>query len=110
MKRDSVKPDQNAWMANDPDPAIRSAYSALERQRATKRRARGGTASLTAPSGPLVRIAQGAGRSPEEVASSLPPELVKRTQYPVIEQRTPDGKITFKHPSGIVEGRLHAYR
>ena len=108
--RDPIRLEANDWMADDPDPAIRESYSALERRLETKRPARGATASQTAPSALLVRLARRLGRDVDELVAELDPDTVRRTAHPVIEERTEDGKIIFKHPTGIVEGRLHARR
>jgi hypothetical protein len=108
--KDPIKLESNEWMANDPDPAVRASYFALERRLETKPRARGDAASPTAPSAILVRLARRLGRDPDELAAELSDDTLRRTANPVIEERTEDGKTIFKHPTGIVEGRLHARR
>jgi hypothetical protein len=108
--KDPINLQANDWMADDPDPAVRESYSAQERRRATKPRARGDAASRTAPSALLVRLARRLGKDADELAAELSEDTLRRTANPVIEERTADGKITFKHPTGIVEGRLHARR
>jgi hypothetical protein len=55
-------------------------------------------------SGQVQRLAARLGKDPDEIASKIPPDTLRRTKYPVLEQMTPDGKRVFEHDMGIVSG------
>lgn len=50
----------------------------------------------------IQRLAKRLGKDPDKLASGVPADTVRRTKYPVIEQKTEDGKRIFKHDYGIV--------
>lgn len=78
--------------------------SDLGRPHATEpaERRRGG--SKTAMSGIVQRLAASLGRDPDELAKKIDPDVIRRTKFPVIEERLEDGTIKFKHDPGIIEG------
>lgn len=54
----------------------------------------------------VLRLAKRLGVDPDELASRIPADTLRRTKYPVIELVDEDGKRrTFKHNPGIEEGR-----
>lgn len=75
-------------------------YSDLERLHATGRT--DPTAHRATPQ--LVRLASRLGRDADELAKKIPADTLKRTRYPVIEEKLPDGRRTFKDDPGIHEG------
>jgi hypothetical protein len=62
------------------------------------------SASSRQMSGQVQRLAARLGKDPDEIASKIPPDTLRRTKYPVLEQMTPDGKRVFEHDMGIVSG------
>lgn len=77
------------------DPARQPATAPADRTRAGSR---------TAMSGIVQRLAKALGKDPEEIAKQIDPDTIRRTKFPVIEERLEDGKILFKHDPGIIEG------
>lgn len=61
-------------------------------------------AAKTAMSGLVQRLALSLGKDPAELASKIDPDTIRRTKFPVIEERLEDGTIKFKHDPGIIEG------
>jgi len=41
---------------------------------------------------------------PEELASRIPADTLRRLKYPLVEMPQPDGTTAFRHDEGIVEG------
>ncbi len=74
------------------------ASSDQERLSETVKAVRGGTASRIASSAVLVRLASDLGISPQDLALRLSDDTIRRTKYPVHEQRQPDGRIIYVHP------------
>lgn len=60
--------------------------------------------SRTAMSGIVQRLAVKLGKDPSELAKQIDPDVIRRTKFPVIEERLEDGTIRFKHDPGIIEG------
>jgi len=52
----------------------------------------------------LMRLADRLGVEPDTITKKIPAETLRRAQYPVLEERTEDGKTLYKEPSGIIEG------
>lgn len=82
--RDRIDPQANAWM----DPAVAPARL----REITKGRQM---------SAFVMRLARRLGRDPDELASRMPPDTLRRTKYPVIERVNDDGSRTFEHDAGI---------
>lgn len=78
-----------------------NATAPAERRRAVSR---------TAMSGIVQRLARALGKDPEELAKQIDPDTIRRTKFPVIEERLEDGKIVFKHDPGIIEARRASVR
>ncbi len=47
------------------------------------------------------RLARRLGRDADALAGEIPPDTLRRTQYPVLEKLNPDGTRTFTHDEGI---------
>lgn len=75
-----------------------------ERPHATGPAGRTPAGKRTAMSGIVQRLALSLGKDPAELASKIDPETIRKTKFPVIEERLEDGKIKFKHDPGIIEG------
>ena len=58
----------------------------------------GATGSTIASSALVVRLASELGLRPQDLAVRLDPDTVRRTKYPVFEERRPDGRIIYTHP------------
>lgn len=56
------------------------------------------------------RLARDLGKDPEELAAKIDPDTIRRTKFPMIEERLPDGKLRFKHDPGIIEGAIPLIR
>jgi len=78
--KDPIDPKVNAWMK----PAKKASSSA----------------TMAAP---LLRIARRLGKSPEELARTIPPDTIRRLKYPVREYAEPGGKTRYEHDIGIDE-------
>lgn len=92
------------------NPKVNERLFESERQLATRRAGRGATASPTALSAQLVRLARRIGRPVEELAAKIPEDTLRRLKYPVRESENEDGSRTFEHDLGIVEARRSTYR
>ena len=66
--------------------------------------------SRIAMSGIVQQLARSLGRDAEELAAQIDPETIRKTKFPVIEERLEDGKILFKHDPGIIEARRASVR
>lgn len=76
---------------------------------ATRPAGPGGVGSQTVPpalrpAAALLRLAARLGKDPEQLARDIPPETLRRLRHSMIEERVEDGKRTFTHDLGIVEG------
>ena len=91
--KDKVDPKANRWLRSD--QGRRSATTSVDPGR---------TASRTALSAPLLRLAKRLGRRPEELAESIPADTLRRLKYPVIETVEPDGTRSYSHDRQISEG------
>lgn len=80
------------------------------RPHATERAGRTRAGKRTAMSGLVQRLAASLGRDAEELAKQIDPETIRKTKYPVIEERLEDGTIRFKHDPGIIEGARASVR
>lgn len=96
--KDPINPKANAWMEREG-----VAPSVPERPRAT-------ATARRAMSAQVQRLARRLGTSPDEIAAKIPPDTLRRTQYPVIETVNEDGTRSFKHDPGIEEGRRASLR
>lgn len=52
-------------------------------------------------SGQILRLAERTEQDPDELAKRISADTVRRTKYPVIEQRDAEGRRLFKHDTGI---------
>jgi hypothetical protein len=88
--QDRVKPDLNEWLGEkspaSSDPAKRSATA------------------VRGMSSQLQRLAHRLGVDPDELASGISDDTIRRSKYPVLEQVNPDGTRTFKHDPQIEHG------
>jgi hypothetical protein len=90
-------------------PQGNEALFASEKQLATKRAGRGATALPIARrdmSAQVLRLAKRLGKDPEKLAEEIPPETLRRTKYPVIEEAQPDGSRLYKRDLGIVDNAV----
>lgn len=46
----------------------------------------------------VVRLASDLGIAPQDLAVRLDPDTVRRTKYPVQEERLEDGRVIYRHP------------
>jgi len=74
-----------------------SKSSDQERLRETVKAARGDGESRIGSSGLIVRLANELGLKPDEIAIRLDKDTIRRTKYPVMEERTDDGRIIYRH-------------
>lgn len=58
----------------------------------------------------ILRLADRLEKDPDELASRISADTIRRTKFPVIEQRDADGRRTFKHDIGIRDDGLTAMR
>jgi hypothetical protein len=49
----------------------------------------------------LQRLARRLGRTPEELARTIPADTMRRLKYPVLEFDEGEGKIRYEHDLGI---------
>ena len=56
------------------------------------------------------RLARRLGSDPDKLAQKIPADTLRRTQYPVLETVNEDGTRSFKHDTGIAEGRTSLLR
>lgn len=52
----------------------------------------------------IVRLANRLGVDADELAKKIPADTLRRTRFPMIEEKLPDGRRTFKDDPGIHEG------
>ena len=52
----------------------------------------------------LMRLASRLEVDPDELATKIPADTIRRTKYPALEEILPDGSRLFKHDLGIHEG------
>ena len=95
--RDPINPDANKWMDDDGIAPVRRSQPVRKR---TKRDM----------STVVLRLARRLGVNAEALASRIPPDTLRRSKYPVIEDISEDGKVTYRHDPGIVEGRRSEVR
>ena len=96
--KDPVNAKANAWLSSD-----------QAKRRETGAREPGAAASpigRRALSGQVVRLAKRLGKTPEEIAETIPEDTLRRTKFPVIEVLNEDGTRTYKHDEGVSEGVL----
>ncbi len=55
----------------------------------------------------LVRLASRLGISTQTLAVRIPEETVRKTKYPVYEDKQADGSTVYRHPVHITEGPRH---
>lgn len=51
----------------------------------------------------IQRLADRLGVDPDELASKIPADTIRRTKYPVLEQVDAEGRRTFKPDPGVVD-------
>ncbi len=54
----------------------------------------------------LVRLAADLGINVRDLAMRLDPDVVRRTKYPVHEERLPDGRVIYRDPIVVGEGSI----
>ena len=96
--RDKIDPEVNKWMGEQ-------APSAPARPSETEPKRSGREMSAT-----VMRLARRLRSDPDELASKIPPDTLRRTKFPVIETVNEDGTRSFKHDLGIEERRRAEYR
>ena len=55
--------------------------------------------------GQVLRLARRMGIDPDDLASRLPLDTLRRLKWPALETVNENGTRTFKHDPGIIEGR-----
>ena len=94
--KDKINPKANEWMERE-GLSVPKAITAKPKQEPKRK-----------TSAQVQRLERRLGRKPDELAEEIPADTIRRTKYPVLEQRNPDGTRTFEHDLGIkADGRLH---
>src|SRR5689334_12546733 len=103
MSADSENSSPSAYPTKDELSRRRS----IERERplAIERREQRAAASSIAKSAAVVQeLARRTGSDPEDLASRVDPDTLRRLKNSMVTQVNPDGTRTYKHDLGIVEG------
>lgn len=45
----------------------------------------------------VLKLAERLGSSPDELAAKIPEDTIRRTKYPSVAEKQPDGSIVYKH-------------
>lgn len=94
---DKLNPQANAWMEGE-NLEVQHGLAAALPKPAKKER------SMAAQ---LMRLARRLGLDPDELATRIPADTIRRLKYPVLEQRDRGGTRSFDHDLGIkTDGRL----
>ncbi len=78
----------------------------IETARAAQQDGERPTAKHVGSSAALVRLAADLGINVRDLAVRLDPDVVRRTKYPVLEERLPDGRVIYRDPIVTGEGPI----
>ena len=98
--RDRIDRKANEWMEREGLSSPSSATSPASSP--TSRHARAASRSMSAQ---VQRLSRRLGVDPDKLAAKYPPDTIRRTKFPVVETVNTDGTRSFRHPTGIEEGR-----
>jgi hypothetical protein len=88
------KPETNQWLEQVEESSDRVSSDRAKRPATARRRM----------SAQVQRLAKRLQRDPDELAKQISDDTLRRTKFPVIEEKTEDGKRKFRHDPGIIEG------
>ena len=95
--KDPINEQANAWMGGE-NLEVGKGLEAATPKPAKKER------TMAAQ---LLRLARRLGVDPDELATKIPADTIRRLKYPTLEQRDREGARSFEHDIGIrQDGRI----